>query len=71
VLPKPADLTLILDRALNVGAAKITLEMQEPFRTVLSKEDSAFNPIMVLLSSCGFSVFALWGAAVELARADS
>jgi ABC-type transport system involved in multi-copper enzyme maturation permease subunit len=68
VLPKPADFTLMLEQALKLGDAKITLASQQPFAGVLAKD--LFHPIASILTSCLFPVFALWAAAAQLAKTD-
>jgi ABC-type transport system involved in multi-copper enzyme maturation permease subunit len=68
LLPKPADFTILLERALHLGDNMMALDAQEPFKSVLAKDD--FHPIFAILSSCGFTVFALWAAAVHLAKTD-
>jgi ABC-type transport system involved in multi-copper enzyme maturation permease subunit len=68
LLPKPADLTLMLERSMNLGEVKQTLESQEPFARML--KDEHFHPIASVLSSCLFPIFALWAAAAQLAKTD-
>ena len=55
LLPKPADFTILFERALNLGAGMMTLDDQQPFKKVLEKE--LFHPILVLFTSCIFPVF--------------
>jgi ABC-type transport system involved in multi-copper enzyme maturation permease subunit len=70
LLPKPVDFTICLEKALNLGVGKMTLEMQQPFQTVLRPDSDLFHPLLAILSSCGFSGFALWTSAAHLAKTD-
>jgi ABC-type transport system involved in multi-copper enzyme maturation permease subunit len=68
VLPKPVDFTIMLQQALNMGTTIVSLDSQPPFKNVLAKDD--YHPIFAILSSCGFSVFALWASASQLSKTD-
>jgi ABC-type transport system involved in multi-copper enzyme maturation permease subunit len=70
ILPKPADFTILLERTLDLGSAKITLETEQPFKTILDPQKNLFHPILILLSSCGFPVFCLWASAEQLSKTD-
>ena len=68
LLPKPLDLTILLEMSLNLGADMATLADKQPVETVLQKE--RFYPIGVILSSCIFPIFSLWASASQLAKTD-
>jgi hypothetical protein len=68
LLPKPADITILLERSMHLSEAKATLESQQPFARMIQSEQ--FHPIAAVLTSCLFPVFALWGAAAQLAKTD-
>jgi ABC-type transport system involved in multi-copper enzyme maturation permease subunit len=68
LLPKPADFTIMLENALNLGSTKMTLAAQQPFAAVLAR--GLFHPILAILSSCIFPAFALWAAASQLSTTD-
>jgi ABC-type transport system involved in multi-copper enzyme maturation permease subunit len=68
ILPKPADFTILIEKGLQLQSSHATLETQEPFRTVLSK--NLFHPLAIILTSCLFPIFALWSAASQLAKTD-
>jgi hypothetical protein len=70
LLPKPVDFTILLENALNLGAAKTTLASQQPFATVLEEKRNLFHPILSIFSSCLFPAFALWASAAQLAKTD-
>jgi ABC-type transport system involved in multi-copper enzyme maturation permease subunit len=68
LLPKPIDLTILLERSMHLSDVKATFEGQQPFTRML--EAGHFHPIASVLSSCLFPVFALWAAASQLAKTD-
>lgn len=68
LLPKPADFTILFEQMLALGSVKSTLASQQPFETVLRQDH--FHPIGSLVTSALFPVFALWAAAVQLAKQD-
>ncbi len=68
LLPKPADITILLERSMHLSDAKMTLEAQQPFARMLESEQ--FHPIAAVLTSCLFPVFALWAAGAQLAKTD-
>ena len=68
MLPKPADFTIMLEQALNLGASKDTLAAHDPFKTLLEKD--LFHPIASIFTSCLFPAFALWASASQLAKTD-
>lgn len=68
ILPKPVDFTIMLQEALNLGNTIATLDSQPPFKNVLAK--NGFHPILTILSSCGFSGFALWASSSQLSKTD-
>jgi ABC-type transport system involved in multi-copper enzyme maturation permease subunit len=70
ILPKPIDLTILLERSMNLAEVKMTLESQQPFTQVLKPEGGHFHPAMSIVTSCLFPIFALWAAAVQLAKTD-
>jgi ABC-type transport system involved in multi-copper enzyme maturation permease subunit len=70
VLPKPADFTILLEKALDLGASKVTLAGQQPFTAVLDPNKHLFHPLLSIVTSCLFPVFVLWAAAAHLANTD-
>ena len=68
MLPKPIDLTMLLERAMNLAEVKMTLEGQQPFKQVI--DGGHFHPAMSIVTSCLFPIFALWAAATQLAKTD-
>lgn len=68
ILPKPVDITILLERSMHLSDVKATLESQQPYATMLEKEQ--FHPIASILTSCLFPIFALWAAAAQLAKTD-
>ncbi|HZZ81840.1 MAG TPA: hypothetical protein VFE62_25290 [Gemmataceae bacterium] len=68
LLPKPIDLTILLERSMNLADVKMTIESQQPFKQVLGA--GHFHPALSLLSSCLFPIFSLWAAASQLAKTD-
>ena len=68
LLPKPVDYRLLLERSMQLGDSMMALETQAPFKNVLDKDD--FHPLLIIVSSCGFPVFALWAAAAQLSKTD-
>ena len=68
ILPKPVDITILLERSMHLSDAKATLESQQPFARMI--ENGQFHPIASILTSCLFPVFALWAAAAQLANTD-
>ncbi|MBI1832149.1 MAG: transcriptional regulator [Planctomycetes bacterium] len=68
LLPKPADLTIMFEKVLEMDASKVTLMGQPPFATVIAKD--LFHPILALATSCIFPVFALWASASQLSQTD-
>lgn len=68
ILPKPADFTIMLENALNLGAGLVTLKGQPPFATVIQKEH--FHPLLSIFTSCLFPAFALWASASQLSKTD-
>jgi ABC-type transport system involved in multi-copper enzyme maturation permease subunit len=69
LLPKPADLTLLVQQSLNLGQyMNSTLAGMAPFEQVLRKD--LFHPMLAIFTSCLFPVFALWASATQLAKMD-
>ena len=68
LLPKPADFTIMLEKALNFEKVKSTLASQQPFETVLRKD--LFHPLTSLVTSVLFSVFTLWTSSRHLSKVD-
>jgi ABC-type transport system involved in multi-copper enzyme maturation permease subunit len=68
ILPKPVDITILLERSMHLSEAKTTLESQQPFARMI--ESGQFHPIASILTSCLFPIFALWAAASQLANTD-
>jgi ABC-type transport system involved in multi-copper enzyme maturation permease subunit len=68
VLPKPADLKILLEKALNLQNVTATLIGEDPVKTALRKD--LFHPLASILTSCLFPIFALWAAAAQLSKTD-
>ncbi len=68
LLPKPVDLTIMMENALNLGANMMTLKDQKHIGLVLDKD--LFFPIASILSSCLCPVFLMWAAASQLSQTD-
>ncbi len=68
ILPKPVDITILLERSMHLSDAKATLESQKPIARMI--ETGQFHPIASILTSCLFPIFALWAAASQLAKTD-
>jgi ABC-type transport system involved in multi-copper enzyme maturation permease subunit len=68
LLPKPLDLTILLERSLNLDSDMATLADKQPVASVLAHD--LFHPIAVILTSCLFPIFALWASASQLAKTD-
>jgi ABC-type transport system involved in multi-copper enzyme maturation permease subunit len=68
LLPKPADMTMLLETMLNSGADQATLSSLPEFHH--SIERGAFRPELGLLSSLGFCVATLLLAAYQLDQTD-
>jgi ABC-type transport system involved in multi-copper enzyme maturation permease subunit len=68
VLPKPADMTMMLERMLNTSRDQATLSALPEFRHTI--EAGAFHPEFVVLSSLAFCVVALALAAYQLDQTD-
>jgi ABC-type transport system involved in multi-copper enzyme maturation permease subunit len=68
LLPKPVDITILLERSMHLTDVKITLESQQPFARML--QSGHFHPIASVLTSFLFPIFILWAAAAQLAKTD-
>jgi ABC-type transport system involved in multi-copper enzyme maturation permease subunit len=70
LLPKPLDITIMLEQSMQLGEVKMTLskDPQLPFARMLQSEQ--FHPVASVLTSCLFPVFALWAAGTQLAKTD-
>jgi len=68
MLPKPADMTMMLERMLNSGADQVTLSSLPEFHHAIQL--GAFHPELAILSSLGFCVVTLALAAYQLDQTD-
>jgi ABC-type transport system involved in multi-copper enzyme maturation permease subunit len=68
LLPKPADMTMILERMLNSSADQATLSSLPEFHHTI--ELGGFHPELALLSSLAFCVVTLALAAYQLDQTD-
>ncbi len=68
-LPKPIDFTIMLQESLGVGVdVSATFAEINPFKPMIEK--NYFHPVLAVLSSFLFTLFALWTSASQLAKTD-
>jgi ABC-type transport system involved in multi-copper enzyme maturation permease subunit len=68
LLPKPADVLVLLEDALGAGTHTTTISRQPEFQAVLAAGD--FSPELSILSSFAFAVIMLFISARQLAKTD-
>ena len=68
VLPKPADMTMMLEQMLNTGADQATLSSLPQFHHAIQLGE--FHPVMALVSSLTFCAATLALAAYQLDQTD-
>ncbi len=68
LLPKPADLTMILEDWLDFGAEKVTLSSMEPFASAIRLHET--QPALAVASSLAFCVVMIALAGYQLTKTD-
>lgn len=69
LLPKPADLTLLIQQSLDLGEVMSSpMASTPPYEQVL--KSNLFHPLLTIGTSCIFPVFALWASASQLSKTD-
>lgn len=68
VMPKPADMIVLLEDSLQAQKHKTTLSNLPEFRAV--REQGKFDPVLILLSTAGFIIFILAVAGLQIGKVD-
>ena len=69
LLPKPADFTLMVQKSLDLGEVMSSpMASTPPYAQVLKSD--LFHPVLSIITSCIFPVFAMWASASQLSKTD-